>query len=167
MKTPHARKIYRIAGIALLVIAAAAAVAYAKGWWRLRSPIVFLSQPQRTITTQGSVAEENRSGAFDRLQEVSGGDATRQVSYQEALQLYSGRVMQLDQNCRANPVIMSLPVKSVIMVDNRSPWQRSLIVGSRTYSIAPSDYILASFNVPGQFAVTCDSVQNVSIISVQ
>lgn len=168
MNTAHAKKTYRIAaGIALLAIVVLAVLIGTKHL-RLQSPVVFLSQPQRAVTTSESIAEGSTgSDSFDRLQEISGGNATQEASYQQALEIYKGHIMQLDQNCRAMPVIMTQPIKSVVMLDNRSPWQRTVIVGPRTYSIAPFDYLLVSFNMPGEFAVTCDSFQNTSIISIQ
>ena len=75
--------------------------------------------------------------------------------------------MQFNENCQVNPVTVVFPPKTVIMLDNESKWQRTVIVGPRTYTIAPYDYALASFNVTGQYGISCDSIQDVGIISIQ
>jgi hypothetical protein len=163
-------KTFLAIGAILLIAIIGFGIAYYAHAFRFQNPIVFLPEAQNPIDgTREPVAQyEYSNGAINSLQEVSGGTATDAVSYENALQLYKGRIMQFNPNCRASPVIMNIPAKSVVMLDNRSKWQRNLIVGPRMYTIAPYDYVLASFNIAGeQFGVTCDSVQNVSIISVQ
>ena len=134
-----------------------------------RSPVIFLPDVQNVVNDRHEQPAENIDSnvSLDSLQEVSGGTAATAVSYENALQLYQGHIMAFDGNCRADPVILTLPPKNVVMFDNRSKWQRNIIVGPRQYTIAPYDYVLASFNIPGQYGVSCDSVQDVSIVSIQ
>ncbi len=134
-----------------------------------RNPVVLLPQSQQFFTSdKGQQVQTNDdSYSLTNLKEISGGNVTNALSYEEALKSYQGRVMQFDANCRVAPVTTVVPVKSVVMLGNQSKWQRSVIVGPRTYSIAPYDYVLASFNSPSQNGITCDSVQDVGIISVQ
>ncbi len=132
-----------------------------------RNPIVFLPEPQQVTSADRKDSVHNDAGQYDTLREVSGAGATASMSRDEALITYAGRVVQLDANCRAQPVTTAIPQKTVLMFDNESRWQRNVIIGPRTYTIAPFDYILASFNNPGTFAVTCDSVQAVALIAVQ
>lgn len=137
------------------------------GRFYFRSPVILLPDPQRVTTTNRNPSVPGGGTMYSTLREVSGGGATPSLTRDQALEIYAGNVMQLDANCRAKPVTMSIPRKSIVMFDNESQWQRTIIVGPRTYMIDPFDYVLASFNVPGTFAVTCDSVQAVSLIQVQ
>jgi hypothetical protein len=134
----------------------------------LRSPLVFLPDPQNVVKENNErgfrAADENVS--LDRLKEISGGTATNAVSYENALDLYRGKVVQFNENCRAYPIIMTLPAKSVVMLDNRSNWDRTIVIGARTYAIAPYDYVLATFNDRGDYKVSCDSLKDVGIVSI-
>ncbi len=132
-----------------------------------RSPIVLLPDPQQVNSVDRTTSVQGRNGEYSTLREVSGAGATNSVSRDVALQQYAGSVIALDANCRAKPLTKVIPQKSVVMFDNESQWQRSIIVGPRTYVIEPFDYALVSFNTPGTFAVTCDSVQAVALIAVQ
>ncbi len=158
---------YTIGGIAVMVIAILA-LFYSNRLY-FRSPVVLLPDPQNVVATDKDlqVSRSNGGDMFTNLKEVSGGNATNAMSYESAYRLYQGRMVQLDQNCRSQPLTLLIPQKSVIMIGNDSPWQRSVIVGPRTYAIGPYDYVLSAFNTPGNFAITCDSVQSVAIISVQ
>jgi hypothetical protein len=157
-----------IGSIVIIVLIVLAIIIHSKHVY-FRSPVIFLPQPEQFITTDKgqSISANQNSYSLTNLKEISGGVAVNEMSYQDALQIYQGRVVQLNPNCRASPVTISVPPKSVIMIGNQSQWQRSVIVGPRTYSIAPYDYVLAAFNMPGAFAITCDSVQSVGIIAVQ
>jgi hypothetical protein len=133
-----------------------------------RSPIVLLPDPQQVSTAdRKSTSSSQDAAAYGTLREVSGAGATDSISRDQALERYAGNVIQLDANCRAEPVTKVIPQKTILMFDNESQWSRTVIVGPRTYVIAPFDYVLAVFNVPGTFAVTCDSVQAVALIAVQ
>jgi hypothetical protein len=132
-----------------------------------RSPIVFLPDAQHSVTADKGQQFWDDVASFTSIKEVSGGTAADAMSYEDAYRLYQGRLVQLNENCRSNPVTLLIPPKSVVMIGNDSQWQRSVIVGPRNYIIAPYDYVLATFNTIGNFAITCDSVQSVAIISVQ
>ncbi|GEM_PF-2347623 len=156
-------------GIILLVILIGFGIVHYSHPFRFQSPVVFLPESQQVISSnkEKTVQDNPDTSTINNLQAVSGASAIDQTSYEKALQTYSGRVVQLNDNCRATPVTLIIPIKTVVMLDNRSPYQRSVIVGPRTYAISGNDYMLASFNDRGQYAITCDSVQSVSIISVQ
>ncbi len=164
----HIKKVYSIVGIIILAGAVIGAAIYTKRL-RLQSPIILLPQPGQVVT--GSKLEMAQgldgNGSFNSLQDVSGGTAAEAVSYEDALQAYSGHVIQFDPNCTAAPITMQLPAKSVIMFGNQSRWQRTVTLGQRTYTIAPYDYVLASFNMPATYNVSCDSLKNVAVINIQ
>jgi hypothetical protein len=133
----------------------------------LRNPVVLLPDPQRVTSNDRSSSIRGDGGEYSALREVSGAGVTDSHTRDEALQLYAGRVIQLDSNCRAQPVTMVAPQKSVLMFDNESRYQRTVVVGARTYSINPFDYVLASFSTPGTFSVNCDSVEATALIAIQ
>lgn len=157
-----------IGGGIVIIVIAVVALLYSKHVY-FRSPVIFLPDSQHFISTNKGqqVWGEGNDATFSNLKEVSGGSATDARSYEAAYRLYQGRMIQLDSNCQAMPLTLLIPPKSVIMIGNDSQWQRTVIVGPRTYNIAPYDYVLATFNTSGNFAITCDSIQSVAIISVQ
>lgn len=162
------KKIYGIAAIIIVAIIVVAVVLHTKRV-RLQSPLILIPQSGQVVTNTSpqTVQEMDSNGSFNSLQEVSGGTATEQVSYQQALQTYKNTHIEFNPNCRVAPVTLVVPVKSVVMLDNQSKWQRSVIVGPRTYIIPPYNYVLAAFNTPGVFGISCDSVQDVGIVNVQ
>ncbi|MES2224759.1 MAG: hypothetical protein V4478_02100 [Patescibacteria group bacterium] len=165
----HARKKLwiKIGSIALIALVGFG-VGYYLRYVRFQSPIVFLPATQTAISNnERAVGYEANVMPVDKLKEVAGGAPTSALGYEDALIQYRGRVVQFNQNCRAYPVIMTIPPKTVVMLDNQSRWDRTITIGARTYTIAAYDYVLASFNMNGQYPVSCDSVQNVGIVSVQ
>ena len=157
-----------IGGITLIVVILVGTWLYISGV-RFRSPVTFLPDAQTVVNSMHEKAARDADSniTLDTLQEISGGNATTAVNHDNALYLYRGQVVQFNDNCRANPVIMTLSAKNVVMLDNRSQYQRTITVGPRTYSVAPYDYVLASFNDVGQYDVSCDSAQKVGIVSIQ
>jgi len=168
MTAPKKRSVIIVIGIALVIFIALFFVFKINRIY-FRNPIVLLPQQGQIVTNTKlqTVQGLNENGSFNALQDVSGGTATEQVSYQQALQLYKNSHMQFDPNCRVLPVTLVVPAKSVVMLDNQSKWERSIIVGPHHYTIMPYNYVLAAFNDPGAYGITCDSVQNVGFISVQ
>ena len=163
----QAKKIYSIAGIALLAVLVVAGVMYIKHV-HLQSPLVILPQPGQYSNNSKlqPVPDLDDNGSFNSLQEVSGGTATDQITYDQAAATYHTTHLVFDPNCRVTPVTLAIPPKSVVMLDNQSKWQRSVIIGPRTYTIMPYDYVLAAFNTSGAYGISCDSVQDIGIISV-
>jgi hypothetical protein len=163
----HAKK-YIIAGLILLAVIVIVGALYVTGV-RFRNPIVVLPQSGQVITntagqkTQGLFANPS----FNSLQDVADGTATDQISYQDALRTYAGRVIEFDKNCRAYPIVMQIAPKSVIMFANNSAYQRLVSLGERNYSIMPYNYVLASFNDVATYNVSCDSFQNVAVVSIK
>lgn len=165
MKTTIQKKWY-IGGIIAIVIVGL--FIFYRNHLYLRSPLVFLPDAQKSVVANESQQFWDGVSSFNNIKEVSGGSgAADAMSYEDAYRLYQGRLVQLNENCRSNPTTLLIPPKSVVMIGNDSKWQRAVIVGPRDYSIAPYDYVLASFNTVGNYAITCDSVQSVAIISVQ
>ncbi len=157
-----------ISAIALVMLIVLFFAFYTAGF-RLQSPVVFLSPSEHSFTHSSAqpIQGIESNVPFATLQEVSEGGATEKMSYQQAVQFYKNAHLTFNPNCRVSPVTLVVPVKSVVMLDNQSKWQRSIIVGPRTYVIEPYDYVLAEFNVPGPYGISCDSVQNVGIVNVQ
>lgn len=168
MTAAKKRSVSIIAGVVLVILIGLFFVLHFNRVY-FRSPIVLLSQPGQMIGNSKvqPVQLLSSNGSFNSLQDVSGGTATDQVSYQQALQTYHTTRLLFDPNCRVTPVTFVVPAKSVVMLDNQSKWQRSVIVGPRQYTIMPYNYVLAVFNTPGAYGITCDSVQDIGFISVQ
>jgi len=165
--TPAKKRLVIIVSIIVAVLIILFFVFEATGL-HFQSPVVFLSPSQHAITS-GSVQPipDTKSNApFATLQEISDGGAIEQMSYQEASQLYKDSHLIFNPNCRVTPVALAVPTKGIIMLDNQSKWQRSIIVGPHHYTMMPYSYILASFDIPGAYGITCDSVQDVGFISV-
>jgi uncharacterized protein YxeA len=164
----HTKKIYGIVGIVIFIIILLAIAVYTKKL-RLQSPFIIIPQSGQVFTNTKfqAVQGKDNNGLFNNLQEISDGTATEQVSYQQTVQLYKNRYVQFDPNCRVAPVTLTVPPKSVVMLDNQSKWQRSVIVGPYHYTILPYTYILSSFDIPEVYGISCDSVQDVGIINVQ
>jgi hypothetical protein len=137
--------------------------------YQMNARTVFLPQSQQFATNdQGYSLSNNISdNSFNNLKEVSGGTATDAVSHDQAAIIYKDTHLVFDPNCRVIPVTLAIPPKTVVMLDNQSKWQRTIIVGPRTYIIQPYDYVLAAFNDTGAYGITCDSLQDVGFISVQ
>jgi hypothetical protein len=114
-----------------------------------QSPIVFLPESQHVIINDKAVpvVSENISLA--------------------APQLYSDKVMQFDENCRAAPVTMTAKVGDAIMFDNRSGYQRAITVGQQSYAVEPFGHIVLSFGTIDNYPVSCDSFKRVGIVGIQ
>lgn len=91
------------------------------------------------------------------------------LSYTEALQKYKTNRLELNQDCRANPINSTYKNNTSIMVDNRSNKTRTVKVGS-VFSIEPYGFKivkLSSGNLPDTWYVDCDGSQNVSTVLIQ
>lgn len=164
----HAKKIYGVVGIVIFIIILLAIAVYTKRL-RLQSPFIIIPQSGGVFTNTKfqTVQKRDTNASFNNLQEISDGTATTQTSYQQTVQLYKNSYMQFDPNCRVAPVTLTVPPKSIVMLDNQSKWQRAVIVGPYHYIILPYAYVLGSFDIPGVYGISCDSVQDVGIINVQ
>ena len=91
------------------------------------------------------------------------------LSYQNALAKYKDVRIQLNANCQADPTQMTFKNGTEIMMDNRSPKDRTVKVGS-IYNIKAWGFKivkLSSATLPATWLVDCDKSQNVATILIQ
>lgn len=91
------------------------------------------------------------------------------LSYQQALVKYKDARLQLDKTCQGSPDKMTFKNGTSIMVDNRSPLDRVVKVGS-TFNLKAYGFKivkLSSDTLPATLLVDCDKSQNVATILLQ
>ncbi len=89
--------------------------------------------------------------------------------YTEAVALYRDRRIQLDVNCQAILNNLTFKNHTKIMIDNRSPFTRTVKIG-KTMTINPWDFKivkLSSINLPFTYFVDCDGSENVATLLIQ
>lgn len=100
---------------------------------------------------------------------VNVGSKAASISYTNALIKYKDARLQLDTTCQASPDKMTFKNNAYLMVDNRSPADRTVKVGS-TFNIKAYGFKivkLSSTTLPATWFVDCDKSQNVSTILIQ
>jgi flagellar basal body-associated protein FliL len=118
-------------------------------------------EPNEIVTTEPNLTEE------------VGGDAevaTTPISYASALVAYKDRRIQLDTNCQAHPNNVTYKDNTGIMIDNRSPEERTVKAGI-TFTIKPWGFkiiVLPNVYLSNKtILVDCDQSQNVATILIQ
>ena len=89
--------------------------------------------------------------------------------YTDALVIYKGARIELDENCQANPSSVTYKNGTSIMIDNRASVDRVVKVGSSFPIKAQSFEIvkLSSETLPIIWNVDCDQSKNVAQILIQ
>src|SRR3989344_2701949 len=134
--------------------------------------IFFVSQNKQIFVT-----EVNDSATTEPAESVQDSDQAAgitidasPISYANALVKYADRRIQLDKDCRAYPSNVTYKDNTGIMIDNRSPKTRTVIVGT-TFTIKPYGFkivILPDIYLKSRtILVDCDQSQNVATILVQ
>ena len=127
------------------------------------------------LMNKDSVKEEgidNDSEVVDSTEDTSEGSVNVSkpaLSYQNALAKYKDVRIQLNANCQADPTQMTFKNGTEIMMDNRSPKDRTVKVGS-IYNIKAWGFKivkLSSATLPATWLVDCDKSQNVATILIQ
>ena len=90
------------------------------------------------------------------------------LSYQDALAAYKGRVLQFNANCQTG-VISSAAIKvgTKLMLDNRSANPAKIVLDGTTYNIGAYGWEVATLNKVGTFTPSCNTQQNVHTIVVE
>lgn len=100
---------------------------------------------------------------------VNTGVKAATISYQNALVKYKNARLQLDTTCQASPNKMTFKNGAYLMIDNRSPKDRVVKVGS-VFNLKGYGFKivkLSSSNLPATWLVDCDKSQNVATITIQ
>lgn len=115
------------------------------------------------ITQVGTSTEDTSVGS------VNVGISTPTISYENALTKYKNARLQIGKTCEVSPRNMTLTNGSLLMIDNRSPMDRVVKVGSPLNLKAYGFKIvkLESTTLPATWMVDCDKSQNVATILIQ
>jgi hypothetical protein len=91
------------------------------------------------------------------------------ISYGEALVIYKDFSIQFDTACQANPNNVVYRNGTNIMIDNRSPFTRTIKIGS-VYTVEPYGFKIIKISStfwPVKWIVSCDKSQDVATIIIQ
>ncbi len=96
--------------------------------------------------------------------------APKTLTYQEALNKYSGTRIQFDARCQAIPNQLVVKTGTAVMLDNRSGDARSFSVGTVKYTLPGYGFRIitaSSTTFPKTLVIDCGSAQNVGQILIQ
>jgi len=91
-------------------------------------------------------------------------------SYTQIVKEYEGRRIQFDQRCQATPMAPTYKNGTTIMLDNRSPSTRVIMIGTNQYTVAGYSYqivTVSSPSLPNELSLSCGSAGNVGKILLQ
>ena len=154
--------------IIVIAIIAIVAIVYSQGVNKnYQSFDQIINPPTEQTTTQTTPEPEPES-----VGEQTSGASVQPVSisYNDALTTYAGRIIQLDSICQAHPTAVTYKDNTGIMIDNRSPYTRTVTVGT-TFTIKPYGFKIVV--LPDVYLklktlfVACDKSQNVATVIVQ
>ncbi|MFA5791913.1 MAG: hypothetical protein WC884_02660 [Candidatus Paceibacterota bacterium] len=100
---------------------------------------------------------------------VNAGVSVPTISYENALIKYKDARLQINKTCEASPNKMTLTNNSLLMIDNRSPMDRVVKVGSPLNLKAYGFKIvkLESATLPATWVIDCDQFKDVATILIQ
>ena len=133
-------------------------------WWYQSRPNAGApsgEQDQNALENTAS-SEDLSAGSVNEKRTVS-------LSYATALATYKDARLQLDRTCQASPNLLTFKNGSLLMLDNRSPFDRTVKVGS-VYNIKAWRFKivrLSSAALPATWLVDCDKSQNVATVLIQ
>ncbi len=81
----------------------------------------------------------------------------------EARVAYEGKKITVTGACDIAPETQTLPLRTIIMVDNDSDAAHTVTVGAKSYPIKSKYYRLSLIDTPGEIVVTCDGVEKATI----
>ena len=116
---------------------------------RIQSPVVFLDEPQQIFTDDQGTAIKQK----DALVAV---EIDTRTEREKVLDQYGDKVLAFDAECQVYPHTMSIPVRTVVVLNNRSSYERTIAIGPRNYVVAAENYSLATNNQAGSFVIACD-----------
>ena len=122
---------------------------------------------------KNAVPSGDDNQAVESTEDTSAGSinegAGAAISYASALSKYKGAILELDESCKASPTNMTLKNNGYLMVDNRSPMDRVVKVGSITNIKANSFKLMQieSESALSTLSVDCDQSQNVATVFLQ
>ncbi|TSC90938.1 MAG: hypothetical protein G01um10142_188 [Parcubacteria group bacterium Gr01-1014_2] len=134
----------------------------------------FKGQEKAMQTPQATVSLLPQSGGSTLGGSTSGGGTsftqTQIQTYSVAVAQYEGRRIQFDERCQAEPVEVTYKNGTSIMIDNRSPQEKTIKVGDQSYNLPAYGYrilTLSSSTLPNSLSLNCGNAVNVGRILLQ
>ncbi len=89
------------------------------------------------------------------------------LSRADATMKYAGSIVRFTGECVADPATLSTTPGKTVMIDNDTDARRTIMVGTKSYSVGAHRYTLSSMNMgQGEYNVSCDGTV-VSKITIQ
>jgi len=99
---------------------------------------------------------------------IHAGGSAPTISYKSALDQYLKAHMEFDQDCKASPGSLTLADGTILMIDNQSPSDRVVKVGSLMNIKANSfKLVKVSKDQGSTWNIDCDQMQNVATVTIQ
>jgi len=95
---------------------------------------------------------------------------TQIQNYSALVNQYGDKRVQFDEGCQMRPSDVSFKSGTAVMLDNRSPSQRTIKVGNQSYYFQPYGYkilTLSSAALPASLKISCDATPDVGNILLQ
>jgi hypothetical protein len=137
-------------------------------FWSMKKevvPVGNLDQNADLSINQDATTSESKSVAKTNTSGLAGS-----ISYEDALMKYANQRIQFDTACQAHPNTFNYKKNSSIMLDNRSPEDRTIKIGTN-YTVKAYGFrivTLSNLYLESKVVlVNCDSSKNVATIIVQ
>lgn len=124
------------------------------------------SQDQKTTEKQNTTLPKSTTGSTNTNTNTS-----PSISYSQAVQLYTNKTIQFDENCVVSPSYASFKQGEKIMLDNRASKQRSIHLDGKEYIFSAYDFKIITLSTPDTLPHTimidCGSGKNNGRILLQ
>ncbi len=115
--------------------------------------------------------EDISGGSVNALQtngSIAPPEVVKLLSYQEAVSIYAGKIIEIDSDCKAVPNTMTFKNNTKVMINNNSDTLKTLKVGKSIGVNARSFKIvnLSSSKLPNKLIVDCNTIKGIANISL-
>ncbi len=151
--------IYSLAGIAAIAVVAGIV-------WRLQKAPAPQPENQAPPAAQSPV-QASQTAAPPSTQPAK---PAPKLTYTQALEQYKDRRMQFDADCVATPNNVTYKNPVTLMLDNRAPVARKIVINGRSYSLGAYGFAIASISakpLPKELSVQCGGKYNAARILMQ
>lgn len=160
--------------ILLILIFVTVVVVLLWGWPGFLNKKTTNSNQVSTTTNQTNNSKnQNKNQSVAPTNKSSISVASQSVSYTDAMNTYgaSGRRIQFDQNCFANPTKINIKKGTYIMLDNRSDQVRPIYLDNAKYTLDAYSFkivkITTTAPLPHTMRVDCGTGKNNAQIVIQ
>ena len=122
---------------------------------------------EQVVDYQGT--EDISEGSINAPKAKKGGPEIALLSYHETLGLYTGRRVEIADDCQISPSTMTLKNNTKVMLDNKSKALKTIKIDKTTTVKEQGFKIinLSSSKLPVKLAMSCDSQHNVATITLE